>query len=444
MDFNTLNLTAGVATVIATVTFWKQIVSSIRSSCRFLIGTIEADPTLANAIYSYLRKEAKPIGLRNKVYSSCRGFIDESEKEELVVFDNLPNKLIVFRKGWRIVLIGPGGWYNVDNYKWERGVSVSLPRFMWDSDAFIKQAVSAYNARSQTKSRFTVKRIYGANKTGIAINSDKEKDSVGKTGSIGLALEEARNGKLLSISHDLEKIQVDSALQTQDFCFFPENVNNELAAAKRWFNSRAWFARHGVPWRRGLLMYSQPGCGKTLIAKKIAQSLNLPIYVFDLASLSNQELGTEWGKMLQESPCMALLEDIDSVFDGRTNCGGTNSVLTFDALLNCISGVQNADGVYLVITTNDMSKIDPALGVQDQSGDVSRPGRIDTILQIGPMEESCRRQLAVAMLSGTSAAPRIEELVLAGANKTPAQFSKLISDTALQIFWNTASNDLSH
>ena len=36
--------------------------------------------------------------------------------------------------------------------------------------------------------------------------------------------------------------------------------------------------------------------------------------------------------------------------------------LTFDCLLNCLDGVERTDGIFTIVTTNDISKVDPALG----------------------------------------------------------------------------------
>ena len=36
--------------------------------------------------------------------------------------------------------------------------------------------------------------------------------------------------------------------------------------------------------------------------------------------------------------------------------------LTFDCLLNCLDGVERSDGIFTIITTNDIAKVDPALG----------------------------------------------------------------------------------
>jgi hypothetical protein len=103
-------------------------------------------------------------------------------------------------------------------------------------------------------------------------------------------------------------------------------------------------------------------------------------------------------------PCIALIEDIDNVFHGRENISRKHgmmsflmaskkkdgeadqpppSPLTFDCLLNCLDGVDRCDGVFTIVTTNSIDKIDPALGQPRKLPDgtvefiSSRPGRID-------------------------------------------------------------------
>ncbi len=110
-------------------------------------------------------------------------------------------------------------------------------------------------------------------------------------------------------------------------------------------------------------------------ARAIAEDLDLPVFVFDLASMYNNELQEAWSTMLSEVPCMALIEDIDAVFDGRRNAssGNDKQALTFDCLLNCLDGIQRADGLLVVISTNRIDKIDPALGIPDEHTGSSRP-----------------------------------------------------------------------
>ena len=47
----------------------------------------------------------------------------------------------------------------------------------------------------------------------------------------------------------------------------------------------------------------------------------MPIYVFNLAQMSNHELMKAWTEMQVNVPCIALIEDIDNVFHGRENVG---------------------------------------------------------------------------------------------------------------------------
>jgi chaperone BCS1 len=70
-----------------------------------------------------------------------------------------------------------------------------------------------------------------------------------------------------------------------------------------------------------------------------------------------------------------LFEDIDSFFDGRKKIGikGKDSGVSFSGFLNALDGVVELDGILVIITTNHIEKMDPAL---------MRAGRIDTKVEI--------------------------------------------------------------
>lgn len=107
--------------------------------------------------------------------------------------------------------------------------------------------------------------------------------------------------------------------------------------------------------------------------------------------------------------------------------------LSFDCLLNTISGVGNSDGVLLFITTNNLDKLDSALGTETE-GKSSRPGRIDKILFLGLMQEPERRKLANLILEDFPEI--IEEVVKLGEGETAAQFQDRCAQLALKKFWN--------
>src|SRR4029079_10034479 len=69
-----------------------------------------------------------------------------------------------------------------------------------------------------------------------------------------------------------------------------------------------------------------------------------------------------------------LLEDIDCAFARRKRTNGKEGGLTFSGLLNAIDGVASPEGRIIMMTTNHLQRLDPAL---------IRPGRADVRLCFG-------------------------------------------------------------
>src|SRR5262249_38289793 len=124
---------------------------------------------------------------------------------------------------------------------------------------------------------------------------------------------------------------------------------------------------------------------------------------------------------------IALIEDIDNVFHGRENVARKNGLmpflfarkkegeneaagrssltpLTFDCLLNCLDGVGRAGGIFTIITTNELTKADPALGQPRRLPDgttefiSTRPGRIDKAVELTYMEPADKKRMARRIL----------------------------------------------
>lgn len=260
-----------------------------------------------------------------------------------------------------------------------------------------------------------------------------------------------------------EKMSEGSALAN---LFFPDEVKNLIEVVSLWVKSRDWYKSKGIPWKRGWLLYGPPGTGKTALARAFAEDLDLPIYFFSLAQMSNNELITSWQTMQLNIPCIALIEDIDNVFDKRKNIAqnamtfgnmfsnddknsadgqGSSAIkmpLTFDTLLNCIDGVDKSNGVFTIITTNDISKIDPAIGYPEVLEDgtevfkSTRPGRIDKAIELTYMTKVNKIQMAEKILSEFPEKLReVFEYIEKGEKESPAQFQEYCSQIALQEFW---------
>ena len=203
-----------------------------------------------------------------------------------------------------------------------------------------------------------------------------------------------------------------------------ETLHSVVKEVKFWYDSKEWFRDRSIPWRCGLLFHGEPGTGKTSLARALAEVLDLPVFVFDLASMTNAEFIEEWKSALSEAPCMVLLEDIDGVFHGRKNIAvkDGDGGLTFDCLLNSLDGIERAEGVLLVVTTNNLEHVDPALARlphEDSDEMPSRPGRIDRMVEFKRLDAEGRLKVATRIVRDPEDAQRLVGL---GANDTGAQF----------------------
>lgn len=135
--------------------------------------------------------------------------------------------------------------------------------------------------------------------------------------------------------------------------------------------SREDYERAGIPWRFGLLLHGEPGTGKTSLAHVLASELGRRLAVIPLADLrGDEELVSAF--MCVSDQAIVLIEDVDCAFTKRQSEDAKG--ITFSGFLNCIDGMLAPhDGRVLVMSTNHIDRLDPAL---------IRPGRIDLRVQV--------------------------------------------------------------
>ncbi|KAH6667225.1 hypothetical protein B0J14DRAFT_629552 [Halenospora varia] len=85
--------------------------------------------------------------------------------------------------------------------------------------------------------------------------------------------------------------------------------------------TRAWYSRRGIPYRKGYLLYGPPGTGKSSLSLSIAGACDLDIYILNISSVDDSSLG----ELFTELPahCVILLEDIDDVDATQSRQRGT-------------------------------------------------------------------------------------------------------------------------
>jgi hypothetical protein len=131
----------------------------------------------------------------------------------------------------------------------------------------------------------------------------------------------------------------------------------------RFFETRETYESHGVPWKRGILFVGPPGNGKTHAAKSLINALGQPcLYVksFQADHMTEHDcIRQVFKKARKSSPCILVLEDLDSLINA-----GNRSFF-----LNELDGFAANTGVVALATTNHPERLDPAI--------LDRPSRFD-------------------------------------------------------------------
>ncbi len=236
------------------------------------------------------------------------------------------------------------------------------------------------------------------------------------------------------VSHDRDELAQTRSRDGLERAFALSDVMADaLEDVRRWKLSERWYLDKSIPWRRGWLFTGRPGTGKSAFVRYIASLLNMPVISFDLSSMDNVEFGKLWFENTRAYPCIALFEDIDCVYNGRTLLDNEQGP-SFDAFLNTIGGVEEVHGVCVIVTTNRPETLDEALCNIGNDGQASRPGRIDRVLQFLPeASESQRVQIAANILSEW---PELQsQFVADGHADTAAQFVRRCQDESLKRYW---------
>jgi hypothetical protein len=158
---------------------------------------------------------------------------------------------------------------------------------------------------------------------------------------------------------------------------FTKNMKNMFSEYKQkiydnvkiFLESREKYAGYGIPYKKGILLYGKPGSGKSSFAYMLAREFGLPIYKI-MSKIS--------GNNFENS--ILLFDDVDVYFEinkkrieklkkalKNTNTKNEPWLTDYNGrsdlkwLLSFIDGYDNADGCIIIMTTNDISNIDPAL-----------------------------------------------------------------------------------
>lgn len=168
----------------------------------------------------------------------------------------------------------------------------------------------------------------------------------------------------------------DTKVKPLENVFLPDGIREELDADLQQFvTSEAFYEKVGIPYKRGYCFYGPPGNGKTSLSLAMAAHLGKDIYILNVSALSDDSrLQAAFSDLRKNS--VLLIEDSDKIFIQREN---KQDKVSFSAFLNVLDGALSKHGLIVIMTTNHIDHLDPAL---------LRDGRVDMKLHIPNPDEN--------------------------------------------------------
>lgn len=279
---------------------------------------------------------------------------------------------------------------------WYRGRFVTLYRDRQESSASILSTSGDPKSQLRNKESFTL-RIFSRDKNLARLLMEECR---------GRAIPDDDKVDILVANYGCWTLGTRVAPRPLASVILDGNQAGELLADMREFlGGVAWYRDVGIPYRRGYLLHGPPGNGKTSIVKALAGELGMSIYLLMLSDpdMNDNRVSDLLARVPDKS--ILLLEDVDCAFTRRKRASGKDGGLTFSGLLNAIDGVASSEGRIIVMTTNHVERLDPAL---------IRPGRADVKLSIGNATADQARRLFERFFPGqaemaTAFAGRIED-----------------------------------
>jgi len=391
-----------------------------------LIYNIKLDSGAANMVRRYLNENYTRVSIQDKITSIWNDVLYEGNND--IVFYKVPEDEAWFWYKNAIIHVDFSHRTGNLEMKFIRG-TVNIKKLMREAREYCRSVITEEGEVAYFNN-FNIYEYHGTGSNGSGNVPRTKSDSGDVTAEDSEPMSSTfKNDTILNYTRE-DLIIKRRKIDPFDDLYYPKNVMDIVNDTNEWLKRKKWFLDRGLPWKRGILLHGPGGTGKSSFAKAMGKKFGLPVFHLYLSNMSDYEFKNAWLTAVGRSPAIVLLEDFDTVFNKR-KAVNPESTLNFDTVLSTISGIQDSNGILLIITTNKIEMIDEAIGVAaaNDSGISSRPGRIDKVLYLGAMDDANRYKLANKVLRDWP--ELVEEVVIETVGYTPAQVQEVCIQKAL-------------
>jgi transitional endoplasmic reticulum ATPase len=192
------------------------------------------------------------------------------------------------------------------------------------------------------------------------------------------------------------------------------------------------FQRLGIEPPKGVLLHGPPGCGKTLLARAVANeseanfySINGPEIMSKFYGESEARLREIFQQAQQNAPSIIFIDELDAIAPKREEVTGEVERRVVAQLLALMDGLSGRGNLIVIGATNRPSALDPAL---------RRPGRFDREIEIGVPDKQGRYEILQIHTRGMPLAEDVDLKKLSEMTHgyTGADLSALSRETAMK------------
>jgi transitional endoplasmic reticulum ATPase len=192
------------------------------------------------------------------------------------------------------------------------------------------------------------------------------------------------------------------------------------------------FQRLGIEPPKGVLLHGPPGCGKTLLARAVANeseanffSINGPEIMSKFYGESEARLREIFQQAQQNAPSIIFIDELDAIAPKREEVTGEVERRVVAQLLALMDGLSGRGNVIVIGATNRPGALDPAL---------RRPGRFDREIEIGVPDKKGRYEIVQIHTRGMPLAEDVDLKKLSEMTHgyTGADVSALCRETAMK------------